>query len=60
MQDKMFLRLNQDCRDGGKPDLPVGFNRFYGCYRLQGHTGRHLGIITVRGNGDKDAWAVWP
>lgn len=32
----------------------------WGCYRLQGHTCRHLGILSEsRTEGDSDYWVVW-
>jgi hypothetical protein len=41
------------------PEIPHGFDRAWGCYRQQGHTGRHLGLAIVADDRSRDAWVVW-
>jgi hypothetical protein len=45
--------------DAHAPETPQGFDHAWGCYRLRGHTGRHLGLVSVAGDGSHDAWVVW-
>ena len=41
------------------PIVPDGFDRQWGCYRLHGHAGRHMGLVSTGSYSDKDAWVVW-